>query len=60
MLRNLIDKYGSQQVLLGTDYPFDMGEDDPVGLINSVPRLKPAEREMIMGRTAARLLKIKG
>jgi len=60
MLRNLIDKYGPEQVLLGTDYPFDMGEEDPVGLINSVPRLKPGEKEMIMGRTAAKLLKIKG
>jgi aminocarboxymuconate-semialdehyde decarboxylase len=59
MLRNLIDKYGPQQVLLGTDYPFDMGEDDPVGLINSVPRLKSNEKEMIMGATAARLLKIR-
>ena len=59
MLRNLIDKYGPQQVLLGTDYPFDMGEDDPVGLIESVPRLKAEEKAMIMGRTAARLLKIK-
>jgi aminocarboxymuconate-semialdehyde decarboxylase len=59
MLRNLIDKFGAEQVLLGTDYPFDMGEEDPVGLIDSVPRLKPAEKEMIMGRTAARLLKIR-
>jgi len=59
MLRNLIDKFGAEQVVLGTDYPFDMGEDDPVGLIGSVPRLKPAEKEMIMGRTAARLLKIR-
>jgi aminocarboxymuconate-semialdehyde decarboxylase len=59
MLRNLIDKFGPQQVLLGTDYPFDMGEEDPVGLINSVPRLKSNEKEMIMGATAARLLKIR-
>jgi aminocarboxymuconate-semialdehyde decarboxylase len=59
MLRNLIDKFGPQQVLLGTDYPFDMGEEDPVGLINSVPRLKSSEKEMIMGATAARLLKIR-
>jgi len=59
MLRNLIDKFGAAQVLLGTDYPFDMGEEDPVGLINSVPRLKTAEKERIMGLTAARLLKIK-
>jgi aminocarboxymuconate-semialdehyde decarboxylase len=58
MLRNLIDKYGHQHVLLGTDYPFDMGEEDPVGLIDSVPRLPSAEREKIMGGNAARLLKI--
>jgi aminocarboxymuconate-semialdehyde decarboxylase len=59
MLRNLIDKFGAAQVLLGTDYPFDMGEEDPVGLINSVPRLSAAEKQKIMGETAARLLKIR-
>jgi aminocarboxymuconate-semialdehyde decarboxylase len=59
MLRNLIDKFGAAQVLLGTDYPFDMGEEDPVGLINSVPRLPSAEKERIMGGNAARLLKIR-
>ncbi len=58
MLRNLIDKFGAAQVLLGTDYPFDMGEEDPVGLINSVPRLPSAEKERIMGGNAVRLLKI--
>jgi len=36
-----------------------MGEEDPVGLIGSVPRLKRAERDMIEGGNAARLLKIK-
>ena len=59
MLGNLIDKFGAAQVLLGTDYPFDMGEEDPVGLINSVPRLPAAEKERIMGGNAARLLKIR-
>ncbi|HKW38844.1 MAG TPA: amidohydrolase family protein, partial [Burkholderiales bacterium] len=59
MLRNLIDKFGPQQVLLGTDYPFDMGEEDPVGLIGSVPRLSAADKQKIMGETAARLLKIR-
>jgi aminocarboxymuconate-semialdehyde decarboxylase len=59
MLRNLIDKYGAGQVLLGTDYPFDMGEEDPVGLIGSVPRLSSADKQKIMGETAARLLKIR-
>ena len=58
MLRNLIDKYGPSQVVLGTDYPFDMGEEDPVGFVNGVPRLSVADKQRIMGGTAARLLKI--
>ena len=59
MLRHLIDKYGPGHVLLGTDYPYDMGEEDPVGLIESVPRLKRADQDLIMGANAARLLKIR-
>ncbi len=59
MLRHLIDQYGPAHVLLGTDYPYDMGEEDPVGLIRSVPRLTRAEQDRIMGANAARLLKIK-
>jgi aminocarboxymuconate-semialdehyde decarboxylase len=59
MLRQMIDRYGVGQVLLGTDYPYDMGEADPLGLIRSIPRLKRAERDMIEGGNAARLLKIK-
>jgi aminocarboxymuconate-semialdehyde decarboxylase len=59
MLRNLIDKWGDDHVVLGTDYPYDMGEVDPVGLIESVARLGRAEKERIMGGNAARLLGIK-
>ena len=59
MLRQMIDQYGPGHVVLGTDYPYDMGEDNPLQLIRSVPRLKAAEREQIMGGNAARLLKIK-
>jgi aminocarboxymuconate-semialdehyde decarboxylase len=59
MLRHMIDQYGPGHVLLGTDYPYDMGEEDPVGLIGDIPGLKRAERGMIEGGNAARLLKIK-
>jgi aminocarboxymuconate-semialdehyde decarboxylase len=59
MLRHMINKYGPGHVLLGTDYPYDMGEDDPLGLIGSVRGLKRDERDMIEGGNAARLLKIK-
>jgi aminocarboxymuconate-semialdehyde decarboxylase len=59
MLRHMIDRYGADHVLLGTDYPYDMGETDPVGAIAKVPRLAHAEREAIEGGNAARLLKIR-
>jgi aminocarboxymuconate-semialdehyde decarboxylase len=59
MLRQMIDQYGPGHVLLGTDYPYDMGVDDPLELIGSVPGLKQTERDMIEGGNAARLLRIK-
>ena len=59
MLRHLIDQYGSRHVVLGTDYPYDMGEENPLSLIRSVRRLKRSDQELIMGGNAARLLKIK-
>lgn len=59
MLRNLVERFGAQQVLLGTDYPYDMGMEHPVDFIESVPRLTGADKERIMGLNAARLLKLK-
>jgi aminocarboxymuconate-semialdehyde decarboxylase len=58
MLRHMIGKYGPGHVLLGTDYPYDMGEEDPLGLIGSVRGLKRADRDLIEGGNAARLLKV--
>lgn len=59
MLRQLIDRYGPEHVLLGTDYPYDMGEEDPRGLIAEVKRLSAKDRKLIEGGNAARLLKIR-
>jgi aminocarboxymuconate-semialdehyde decarboxylase len=55
-LRHLIAEVGVPQVVLGTDYPFDMGSYDVHGLISSVPGLSEEERAMILGGNAARLL----
>ncbi|MEZ4520634.1 MAG: amidohydrolase family protein [Thermomicrobiales bacterium] len=33
MLRYLVDAFGASQIILGTDYPFDMGEEDPVAFV---------------------------
>jgi len=59
MLRQMVDQYGAGHVLLGTDYPYDMAETNPVGLIAKVPRLARADREKIEGGNAARLLNIR-
>ncbi len=52
----LVDKYGADHVLLGTDYPYDMGDDDPLELIGSVPGLSQTQIDLIAGGNAARLL----
>ena len=57
---HLVTVMGASRVVLGTDYPFDMGEDDPVGLIERTPGLSAEEREMLVGGNAARLRGIGG
>lgn len=55
-LRYMIDQWGADHVLLGTDYPYDMTQPDPVGLIDSVKGLTEADKAKVMGANAARLL----
>jgi len=57
-LEYLINKFGPNHILLGTDYPYDMGEDDPLGLVNKVKGLNEHDYSSICGGNAARLLKI--
>lgn len=59
MLKHLVDRFGADHVVLGTDYPYDMGDEDPLGLLAQVKRLPKAERDLIAGGNAARLLKLK-
>ncbi len=52
----LIKQAGARQVVLGTDYPFDMGVDDPRARLDAVASLTDAERGAIRGENAAHLL----
>ena len=52
----LVEKYGADHILLGTDYPYDMGESDPIGLVARTPGLSDDERAAICGGNAVRLL----
>ena len=57
-IRMLVDMVGADRVMLGTDRPYDMGEGDPVALVNAVEGLSDAEREAIMGGAAKKLMKM--
>lgn len=49
----LVATHGADRLCLGTDYPFDMAEPNPVGFHE---RLKGTTREKILGLNAAALL----
>ncbi len=53
----VISEVGADRVMLGSDYCFDMGYEEPVKFFEEL-RLRPEQRRMILGGTAARLLKI--
>ena len=55
-LRHLAEIWGADHIVAGTDYPFDMGYYDPVGFVNGAKFLKRAEKDAILGGTAAKLL----
>ncbi len=57
-LRYLIDLVGPDRVALGSDYRFDMGLLDPAAPVRALKPLSRADREMILGGTAAKLLRL--
>jgi aminocarboxymuconate-semialdehyde decarboxylase len=57
-LRFLLDVIPPEQVLLGSDRPWDMGEADPLGALEQLDELPAADRERIAGANAAALLHI--
>ena len=54
-LEALVKLFGVEKVLLGTDYPYDMADYDPLGHIASVECLSEADRSAIAGGNARRL-----
>lgn len=54
-VRALVGVAGASQVVLGSDYPFDMGLDDPVGLVREAG-LPAGVAEGILGGNADALL----
>ena len=55
-LTALLAVFGPGRVMMGTDYPFDMGEYDPIGHIHETPGLDAATEAAPIGGNASRLL----
>jgi aminocarboxymuconate-semialdehyde decarboxylase len=58
-LKHLIESWGADRIMLGTDYPFDMAEPDPVGFLGRVKGVSTKDMVKVAGGNAARLLGIK-
>ena len=55
-LKYLVDRVGADRVMLGDDFPFDMGPADPVAWLNGLTYLNAYEKRRILGENAAAVL----
>jgi aminocarboxymuconate-semialdehyde decarboxylase len=55
LIENLIKLAGADRVLMGSDYPFDMGDPDPLGLVEACRGLSAGQRAAITGGNARAL-----
>lgn len=56
----LVDVVGADRVVLGSDYPFPMGDPDPVAAVRRSVGLSPQARSTILNDTAVKHLRIAG
>ena len=55
-LRFLLDFAGAEHVVLGSDYPFEMGQPDPVNFVRELAGLSDEDAERIVSGNLQRLL----
>ncbi|MDP9868036.1 MULTISPECIES: amidohydrolase family protein [Streptosporangium] len=55
-LRLLVEVMGVERVMLGTDFPFPLGEQEPGATVRDCPDLGEAGRAAVLGGNAARFL----
>lgn len=56
-LRQLIDAVGVDRVVLGTDFPADMGQGDGAAVVRGLPFLSDLDKESILSGNIERLLR---
>jgi aminocarboxymuconate-semialdehyde decarboxylase len=55
-LAELVRVFGADHIVMGTDYPYDMADYDPLGLVAGVDGIDAATKAAIAGGNACRLL----
>jgi len=58
-LEHLVNLWGAGRIVIGTDYPYDMGYYKPVAFVNGTKSLSRAQKDAIIGGNAAKLLGLK-
>jgi len=53
---HLVAQVGADHVLMGTDYPFPMGDPTPVATVEGIPELSDDDQLLILGDNVSRLL----
>ncbi|MDB5565418.1 MAG: amidohydrolase [Tardiphaga sp.] len=57
LIETLVGVAGADRVMMGSDYPFDMGDEDPVGQVNKT-NLSDADKQKLLYGNAGRLFRI--
>lgn len=58
-LEHLVKLWGADHVVIGTDYPYDMGWYKPVDFVNKNKAFSRKQKDQIIGGNAAKLLGLK-
>jgi aminocarboxymuconate-semialdehyde decarboxylase len=57
LMEYIISQVGVDRIMMGSDYCFPVGYDHPVEVVEEL-HLSPDQRKMILGGTAAKILKL--
>ena len=58
IMNYLVGLVGADHIMIGSDYCFEIADNDPVKLVNGIKSLDDGERRQILWDNAARLLKL--
>lgn len=52
----LVERMGADHVVMGSDYPFEMGDPEPVATVEGIPGLSDEQRRLILEGNVSRIL----